>query len=135
MFTRAGTRGRAAPASSALCCAIRKGQAALTARRHVSTARRSFATGGTLRAGRRCLTGLFRRLRLVEIAAADGHGRFRRVEADTYRVAALLDDLDLPLERAALHDDAAVGGREMLLRVQRDPALSGLCLVVAGEAL
>src|SRR6185437_4526330 len=58
--------------------------------------------------------------------------RRARIEGDAGRIAALRDDLGLFQEKAAQHDDALIGGREMLVGMQRDRALAGLRLVIVG---
>src|SRR5262249_19858326 len=70
-----------------------------------------------------------------EVAGLDLDEGAVRLEDHAERVAPGPDGLDLLAEQAAEHHHAAVAGREALLRVQRDRALSYLRLVVVGHPL
>src|SRR5688500_4041612 len=73
---------------------------------------------------------------VANVVAGLEHPRRRgRVEAHPDRVAPGRERVELILQHAADHHDAAVALREVLLRVDRDRALPDLRLVVARMAL
>src|SRR5690242_1740630 len=74
--------------------------------------------------------------RLADVVAGLEHDRRGvRIEGDPDRIAPGGERIELVLQHAADHHDAAVALREMLFGVDRDRALPDLRLVVAGMAL
>src|SRR4051812_32706951 len=69
------------------------------------------------------------------IAGFERDGGCIRIEAHADRIAAGSECIELVLQHAADHHDAAVAPPEMLLRMGGDGALPDLRLVVAGMTL